>query len=475
MQRLAASLSPIGLIILGGVLVLHEVVGLGGGGPMDIQSAGIGLLLLMAGGLLKARGGIGHAASPTRIAPLSDQDLRAMLQDSATENMALLTRDAAPQSWYAAPMVVEIIVPLSDPAAATSWIGGMPSLPDDVCWPDLAGRPAVFLAQINCADLPRGLWAGMAPQQGWLVFFCGAGYMKDVAVLHTGSPGRPRPSPVPVPHWGMHLDPSLALAKLGGQADHPALRWPVRLRPLLNYDERKTCFKGDLPDNPRNAFLLQAQMGNAIYHPFDWISARALMDAACDTLDAELKMRTQGTTKPDAAQEALMDDLRRRLSLANEMSATLEGASRTIPFDSSVRDNLYRMLVDVGYAASVGDAGDKTVAWRTKRVMKRQAALIDAHARAVYVTAPDALPQALRAALEPVWAFDAQAERAHMGGATPEHFVYDRAEDPVLLLELPTSDLTGRMFGDMNSFGVFISPEALKSGDLSQAWGRVSN
>lgn len=62
-----------------------------------------------------------------------------------------------------------------------------------------------------------------------------------------------------------------------------------------------------------------------------------------------------------------------------------------------------------------------------------------------------------------------------MGGPVHSGFIYSRARDPAFLLEVPSSDLVGWMFGDVASFGMFIDPKDMKAGRWDKAWGDILN
>lgn len=69
-------------------------------------------------------------------------------------------------------------VPLPE-KEATSWLGGLPKMPEDISWPCQStgatatdGKSALhFLAQIDCADLPSDHCGGLLPEIGSLLFF----------------------------------------------------------------------------------------------------------------------------------------------------------------------------------------------------------------------------------------------------------------------------------------------------------------
>ncbi|UYV37839.1 YwqG family protein [Rhodobacteraceae bacterium D3-12] len=54
------------------------------------------------------------------------------------------------------------VVPIHRGMPIHSWLGGAPHMPDDMAWPMADGKPALFLAQISCSQLPPGSGAGAA-------------------------------------------------------------------------------------------------------------------------------------------------------------------------------------------------------------------------------------------------------------------------------------------------------------------------
>ena len=69
---------------------------------------------------------------------------------------------------------LRLYVPIPDGLPPRSWLGGNPRLPDPFVWPEGDGKPFQFVAQIDCSELPEGLWHGAGPRRGWLAFFVGA-------------------------------------------------------------------------------------------------------------------------------------------------------------------------------------------------------------------------------------------------------------------------------------------------------------
>ena len=99
-------------------------------------------------------------------------------------------------------------VPPGAAESARSWLGGLPRMPDGVEWPrsissenpQQGERPLHFLAQICCADLPRELWGGLGPREGWLLVFidpnqgCPDG-SDAFCIMHLPQLGRERKAP----------------------------------------------------------------------------------------------------------------------------------------------------------------------------------------------------------------------------------------------------------------------------------------
>jgi len=68
----------------------------------------------------------------------------------------------------------------AEPPLAGTRVGGRPDLEDGTEWPcHESGRPLVFVAQINLADLPTGVDAGPLPTAGLLSFFSAYGWMEE--------------------------------------------------------------------------------------------------------------------------------------------------------------------------------------------------------------------------------------------------------------------------------------------------------
>ncbi|WP_294619428.1 DUF1963 domain-containing protein [uncultured Roseovarius sp.] len=162
--------------------------------------------------------------------PASEDDLRDMVTDSAVP--ALLLKRA----W-----------PIGEDVEGRSWLGGCPLLPTSMEWPKRpeTGQPLHFLAQIDCADLPRIAGGEALPNNGLLLFFA----FIDEEMLwddETGSgqvlyvppqivPEQPAKPPRDLP------DLSYTPGQLSGSSARAGIRgyprWPVTIHETLSFQD----------------------------------------------------------------------------------------------------------------------------------------------------------------------------------------------------------------------------------------------
>ena len=98
-------------------------------------------------------------------------------------------------------------------------------------------------------------------------------------------------------------------------------------------------------------------------------------------------------------------------------------------------------------------------------------------AKQIYSVRPDSLPSAARLALEAEWRFDAEQATLQLGG-TPrgwcENFI-EQKPDSVLLLQIPSNNLTHFLFGDVSDLAISISRADLKRHHFGSVRVDVSN
>jgi uncharacterized protein YwqG len=122
----------------------------------------------------------------------------------AVEMSVVALRRTAHESKIEASVILRRQVPIRFGETARSWFGGLPQMPRTVAWPRASTNGAAlnFIAQICCADLPKQLWGGRGPRDGWLLLFADYRQLNDsedddslVQVLHTNRLGPERSPP----------------------------------------------------------------------------------------------------------------------------------------------------------------------------------------------------------------------------------------------------------------------------------------
>lgn len=116
-----------------------------------------------------------------------------MLQNMVDVNMAAATFEPNPKPYHAGWSRLDLVVGHVD--MPSSWIGGLPEMPDDIEWPVKDGKAALFLAQIAMEDLPKNIFGGIGPKNGWLLFFVAPSDWGGVQVIHIEQRGAPRAYP----------------------------------------------------------------------------------------------------------------------------------------------------------------------------------------------------------------------------------------------------------------------------------------
>jgi hypothetical protein len=186
-------------------------------------------------------------------------------------------------------------VPIDRSRPPRSWYGGKPQMPDYFAWPIAEGKPMVFVAQIDCSDLPRDLWGGVGPRAGWLLVFLGPTYPQDapadlpVRIIHTTDLGRERnPPATPKVDWfysGMgsaspedaaYTFPKWPVTIHGKAADAPELS--------IRFNGNKGSHDGARP-NPRGLPWPGGMAGN----PLTPVGLKMLYDSLTGDLERRIK------------------------------------------------------------------------------------------------------------------------------------------------------------------------------------------
>lgn len=382
-------------------------------------------------------------------------------------------------------------IPRRDAISTNSWVGGRPRLPAGTAWPKIDDQPADFLAQIACAELPKGLWDGLGPRDGALAFFI---HRRNPAirVLHLRESGLPVTAPFTLdPEGWLGAYGDLGSGDLASFAARAFPEWPVDLVAVGAGDADPRSEED--PNEPGNALYHRGyDIADPAFHPFDWGSLTAMI--------AVLEMRLdQLIAEPEPSTEADKDEVaewKRRAAInreARERALEIVAIVRDSPArdDFSPSDAMAVMagLHAIRWAAAihtidpdtgVGRSETITLPLTTHRadanlwVHDYQTILFD-RAKHAWCVNPGHLSGPARGFYEPLWRDLADREMATMGNEPFRH-IHDFDEDrDAVLLELPTSGLMSRKFGDGDNLVVTIDKSDLAVGNFSKLRVQVSS
>ncbi|WP_170333331.1 DUF1963 domain-containing protein [Ruegeria arenilitoris] len=424
------------------------------------------------------------------------------------------------------PLSVRLVpqVPVRDVDAAAGWIGGGACLPIGTSWPIL-DSPTQLLAQINCGKLPEDLWQGLGPREGWLAIFLDPVSFKLTA-LHFDQAGPFVPSPeVDQECYILGIDHS----RRAPNRTWRFTRWPVDIVPVrLGQDDPHLYGRCKITNErykERHDIVEKHRL------PFDWPSTQTMIDKALSFVES---MIATGDL-PDHLKPESIEAMKRRVEQAKKNGDPIdEIAKMTFDYENhfaliesfkfrsengpKVVKKLKAIKSEVDKMALSGDFSQekisqfttelsqltwmyvKTPPWTISHVerMKEgvkvfelpltthdpkaspnwiysfESELLDA-AKAPYFQQDEQLPDALISDCEEVWAAQARHEMGGMGH-TPWGYVHQfNSRQEVTLLELPSSDLIGWMFGDVNNLVITIKKRDLKRGDFSNLSVQVTN
>ena len=371
-----------------------------------------------------------------------------------------LPRGAAPMPQMdAVPCRLELCVP---PVPSDSWIGGLPSLPHGMPWPEIDGKPAAFYAQIAAHHLPPGLWGFQGPRSGWLIFFGPLQHHGPGLILHTRVPGEPRALP-----YGQTFDPGWlatfdeAARRMMGDAGLQPPRWPVRVVPAT---EPPRPAERDV--HPHRLY----RAAEAGWRPFDWMTLAAYVDQIIERIEARI---AQGARLPKhlahmADEEALAHAHQRMLVELRPLADLVASLAARGGDDAAQRARIMAALDGLRLPdLDMREGQFHGVRERPLAHLLYQSVYGDLHelrARHLYCTDPAALPAAVREALEPEW--QRAAADTHFGlGGSAERFQQD---GDAVMLELVPSRLLGWTFGDHSNFAALMRPADLVDGRLDR-------
>lgn len=134
--------------------------------------------------------------------------------------------------------------PIGAVGTRLSWLGGTPCLPKSIPWPRTPDTQTAlhFLAQVNCAELPRVTGGEAMPKSGLLLFFADLngemiweeqGSTRVIYVSANVAPDDPVPVALKTPEIGYER------GNINGAGDRPGVcsfpRWPITAHSIKTY------------------------------------------------------------------------------------------------------------------------------------------------------------------------------------------------------------------------------------------------
>lgn len=408
---------------------------------------------------------------------IENEIVTARMQDEAAEN--------------AGPSVSLVPILPHQSAKQVGWFGGAPRLPSATAWPEIEGTPLCFVAQIDLSKLPQNIWSGVGPRTGSIAVFVHP-EMAAVKVLHVDGEEQRRS--------GVSPAKSQWFRKYHGEAPTPDAyfpQWPVTIEAHIGELPAPSGYRrGKAPGFPDPFENERLRLSNPAYQPFDAESLGYLLEYA----DVELTKRMKSIST-FLTEKKLKDDVRAAL-VALEQKVALSRATfenikkellpclqtfnpntisaRMPAFDQLDVGNLRYLKNDAdGYAvievqdAKLTDPLEENGLYFSYLYLYR----LRKAAMAAYLNDPASLSPQARDRFERMWCFEALHERGGMSHP-PKGFIYTPygpSSPNEILLELPTSDLLGWIWGDMHSIVLAIPREDLAKGDFRSVIADITN
>ncbi len=200
-------------------------------------------------------------------------------------------------------------------------------------------------------------------------------------------------------------------------------------------------------------------------YPSSWPEAVSLVERYVENAQSAVD-RVRGSDLQQAEQRARLRDLLHKSEARAEALAVAlsraEAAAKAEPFEHA--------LWAPEFALAEADEGTEFWTPLYESLRYRLTAFAYGHDFA-------ALPAAVKSHFEARWANDRNYEVAGMGGL-PAGWSYDvleNAGDRVMLLELPTSQMIGWQWGDVNRLVIHLSVKDLEKGRFGNARAEISN
>jgi len=408
---------------------------------------------------------------------IDNEVMTARMQDEAVEN--------------AGPSVSLIPMLPSQGVEQVGWFGGAPRLPKATAWPDIEGTPLCFVAQIDLAKLPQNIWSGVGPRTGSIAVFIHPD-MAAVKVLHVEGDLLRRKGVSPAQtRWFRN---SFGETPKTG-AHFP--QWPVALEEHVGALPAPSGYpSGTAPGFPDPFENERLRLSHPAYQPFDTESLAFLLEHAEEELTRRMASISAFLTDKklkDDTRDALVD-LEQKVSqsratfeeIKKELLPCLQTfnlntvSARMPAFDQLDVGNLRYQTNDAdGYAvievqdAKLTDPFEENDLRFSYLYLHR----LKTAAMTAYLDDPASLSPEARDRFETMWSFEALHDRGGMSHP-PKGFIYTPygpSSPNEILLELPTSDLLGWIWGDMYSIVLAIPRDDLAKGDFGSVIADITN
>jgi len=421
------------------------------------------------------------------------------------------------------PLSVRLVpqIPIRDQQAPRSWLGGRPRLPAAIPWPEIDGTPCDFMAQIALADLPAGVWHGSGPRKGWLALFLHpTRYEHRLLFVPELGPARAAPKPQAAQDgwynpYGLHRNDALQERYLLRALP----QWPVDIVPAgeAAQDERT----GD--DAASSLYGKGFDLADPAHHPFDWPGMLALVDCAVAALEtrfgteipspnvleqqlAGLEARLAAGAPPDeagrtsqpytAAQIAEIEHhaagLRelipaaaegRRMGVAaltavRQIAMDVHEQAGRLPFSPERAEALLTRLRAIHWMHVLRPTATRFETLVLPITVHHRHASLFAWAyhvlhfdmaRHAYCRDTASLPAATRAFYEPLWRGLGMKSVPQLGGFPRSHVHQFSPDEHVMVLELPSNELMGWMFGDVDNVVLMMTREQIATSRFAEA------
>jgi len=368
---------------------------------------------------------------------------------------------------------------------SVGWFGGTAALPEKMVWPERNGEKLLFVGQINLAALPKGLWSGLGPRQGWLGVFLPSKWPHQPTLLHFDGPLVETAAPT-VPNdadWarGFNFKEPRTFA---------LPRWPVVLKSLPGNEFHNSHAQNADKDAHHGSLFDPA------YHPFNQETVALLFNCLEESI-ARLtrqiirfpemkKLRPTDAAWFNRQKPIMLNSFVRFFEIEGKVRANRQFSESTmldfIRELKTIAAYNFKYLRDDEQGYCELELSETTLLDLSLDPMyphwwhPYNTGLTN-HALKAYTSDPNSLPAILRQRLEPKWQQDTPFGLGTMGHAPVGHIYtpHGLGTPNEVLLELHTSDLTGWIWGDCYSLVILIDRKALRRGDFGSVKIDITN